>query len=200
MFVYIDATFKMVGNTNYIGVITSDTPGIRNIPPYNLIPNTVMTATSTGDVMVFDDKDTLVLLTKLGEYMEVGPLQGNEACVGWCLDQVVIPSLCANSMTQGVKSVTRWLRRLDAKWSKTMGWSLERAFIQGWYPSDRDALNNQLTLEDALKMCSLPSLNEIASAESDSNMTEDQKVLMSRILAMNKLYDRYHKISTERLV
>ena len=201
MFLYIDALFKPrsgcpLASEEAGGVLTTDSPGIRCVPPFMLEPSAIMVVvSSSGNLSVFDNEDLETRLADLGEYMESFPFTGFEECVGWYLDQIVIPVICANSMMCGVKSVTRWMRRLNDKWTKTMGFSLERAFWQGWYPTPRDECNDgrmDLTLDMAMKMSGL----EIEDIDG-SGIKPEHAVLLSRIAALNKLYDRYQKVATK---
>lgn len=201
MFLYIDALFRQksgspLDSSESGGFLTTDTPGIRCVPPFTLEPSAIMVVvSSSGNLSVFDNSDVESLLAEFGDYMESYPFTGFEECVGWYLDQIVIPVICANSMIHGVRSVTRWMRRLNDKWAKTMGFSLERAFWQGWYPTPRDECNDgrmDLTLDMAMKMSGIPN-EEI----SDEGIKPEHAILLSRIAALNKLYDRYQKVATK---
>lgn len=207
MFLYIDALFKVKDSCPQSsafegwGLLNADTNGIRNIPPYMLDPTAVMVVNSNGGLEVFDNPEPAILLADLGEYLEAAPLTGNEACVGWYLDQVVIPVLCAGSMTHGVKSVIRWMRRLDDKWAKTMGFSVERAFVQGWYPSSKEVDNSDLTLDLALNLSGMPSLSDLAEEQQKDEVLKPEHVmLMTRILAINKLYTRYQFVTSREVI
>jgi len=197
MFLYIDALFNLKGpiNTklNYTDAVTTDTSGVRNIPPYMLIPKTVMITTSVGEIRIFDSEDPKSLLHELGDYIENDDdVKKYGVClIGWYLDQVLIPAICANSMVYGVKTLPEYLRKLNDKWSKPAGYSLERAFLQGWYPEDRNAQYDQLTMHDALEMCGMPSLKENEASIVDNTMPEGHKILAARILALNNLFHRY---------
>ena len=210
MFVYMDALFRancsgcpLDPAHGFGGLFTTDTPGIRNIPPYLLSPVMVMVAGSDGTARVFripaegaDVRDERALLRDLTAYLTTAPLTGNEACVGWYLDQVVLPVIGAAAMRLGVPTVPRWMRRLDDKWSKTMGFSLERAFFQGWYPSNRGEVKDSLydlTLADAVKMCGMtpaPEANVPTAAEE-----QQKELLMRRIVDIGNLYAMYASVT-----
>ena len=207
MFVYMDALFRANGSDCPLnpvygvgGLFTTDTPGIRNIPPYLLSPAMVMVAGSDGTARVFripfenaDERDERALLRDLVSYLTTGNLTGNEACVGWYLDQVVYPVLCCAAMRLGVPTLPRWMRRLDDKWSKTMGFSLERAFFQGWYPSNRGEVKDtlyDLTLTDAVKMCGMTPAPE-TDASVDSVEEQQKELLIRRMVDIGNLYSRY---------
>lgn len=202
MVLYIDALFKRGRNcpsmcASAFGVkdMTSDTEGARDIPPHLLVPSAILVATGDGDARLFDCEETDKLLADFGEYMETAPLTGFETCIGWYMDQFVIPAICASSMATGTRSVTRWMRRLDDKWSKTQALSLERAFFQGWYPESRKEFadgRTGLTLKDALATCGLPPLGELG----DDDMPGAASILLPRIAGINLLYNRYLKVST----
>jgi len=198
MLLFIDVIFDVRDKDkyNYTGLITTDTPGVRNVPPYALIPKVIMVVNSTGKTTVFDDMNPKDLLRGLGDYMEndTDVKKYGVSLVGWYLDQMVIPVLCANSMIYGVKAMPEFLRKLNDKWSKTMGCSLERAFLQGWYPDDRDSPRDQLTLSDAQKMCGMSSFEEELNSMNIGQVPYNHQVLAARILALNNLFHRYWDI------
>lgn len=199
MFFYIDALFRPksgcpLASKEAGGLLTTDSPGIRCVPPFMLEPAVVMTVvSSSGNLSVFEGEDTETLLANLGDYMESFPFTGYEECVGWYLDQILVPVICANSMMCGTRSVTKWMRRLNEKWTKPAGLSLERAFWQGWYPTPRDMCDDgrmDLTLDMALKISGLE--NETIN---DESIKPEHALLVSRLAAINKLYVRYNKVS-----
>lgn len=197
--VYMDAMFRSAGGltppaTNV--VISADSPGARNIPAFMLDPEVVLVATSDGEVEVFNDKEPTSLISGLSAYFETAPLTGNEPVVGWYLDQFVIPALCSSAFRHGICAFPKWMRKLDDKWSKTNGLSLERAFLQGWYPSKHDEETDSranLSLDDGLKLAGLSSLHEI-EAKLGEGLPQEAKELMARVSALSNLYARYQDI------
>lgn len=205
MFIYLDALFRANGSacplnpdTGVGGLFTSDTTGIRDVPPYLLEPEVVMVATSDGGAQVFRSDDAHELLGGLFKYLTEAPLTGNEGIVGWYLDQVVFPVIGSSAVRNGVvvpPALSRLMRRLDDKWSKTMGFSLERMLLQGWYASNRNnAADYDLTLKDALWLCDM----KHANSPEDQNLTEEERqneVLMRRLMDISCLYARYAMVA-----
>lgn len=205
MFIYLDALFRANGsdcplnpNQGVGGLFTSDTLGIRDVPPYLLDPAVIMVATSDGGAQVFRSNDVFELLSGLFCYLTEAPMTGNEGIVGWYLDQVVFPVMVSAAVRHGVvvpQPLARLARRLDDKWSKTMGFSLERALLQGWYPSNRNNVANyDLTLKDAVKMCGVVR----GGSPENPNMTLEERqseLLMQRIMDISNLYARYARVT-----
>ena len=203
MYLYIDALFN-VRNTNNPSVVdkmadglsTTDEEKVKNSPPFMTGPKAIMIALSTGGVYVFEGDDTSKLLTDMHNFVDTLPLAGNECFVGWNLDRVIFPSIAANSMITGAKSIPRIMRKLDDKWSKTNGVSLERAFWQGWYrQSSSDEHQQDLTLDIALDITGMESVAEIRK-KMDTNTSATTGILMARLSAISKLHTRYHNLIT----
>lgn len=178
------------------GKFTSDDEGVKNIPSFLLDPEAVLVATSDGDVEVFDDKEPTALLSGLSAYFETAPMTGNEPIVGWNLDQVVIPALCSSAFRHGICAFPKWMRKLDDKWSKTNGFSIERAFLQGWYPASHDDATTKManiTLNEAVKLAGLKKLEDV-EVELGDGLPPIAKELMARVSALSSLYARYQEI------
>lgn len=202
MYVYIDALFKpregcpLPPHMKEEGLLTTDSLTIRDIPPFLLAPERVILASGDGNVEVFDDPETEILLGNLGERLE-NP-SSTETLVGWYTDQVLYPVLAANAMLEGVRVTSGIMRKLDDKWSKPFGFSVERAFYQGWYPERKDLPfmdYTSMTLDKALRMTKLPSISEVAQGLGDGLM-EETKLLVARVSSISQLFTRYQHILT----
>jgi hypothetical protein len=196
MFVYIDAVFKpnefctsvLRLNTKEPQLVTTDTIGVHDTAPYMLDVAAIMTATSAGVIQMFEGNDPKKMLSDFGQYIEQGPFTFDTQYVGWFMDQIVIPVICANSFRRGVPSVTKWMRRLDDKWSKTMALSLERGFLQGWYPMDKNVRADEyLTLGNAMNLCGMVFGGE------DHSGSKAREILSPRIYGINKLHFLYNE-------
>lgn len=200
MLVYVDALFRSTDGLFFAA--SADCTGIRDVPPFRLEPQVLMTITSDGEARIFDGEDDHDYLDRFCRYIDGVPtssndlepnLRGDEPCVGWYIDQVLVPSVCATAFRRGIKGPTRWMRKLNDKWTKPVGFSLERAFLQGWYP-EGDNATRSLCLDDALAACGCNTLDEIAG-EPEPNEKKTHTVLMSRLSAMSILLDRYNNVS-----
>lgn len=200
MYVYVDALFDVGGM--FLGV-NADHESIKNAPPFMVEPTVIMAVTSEGDARVFDKSVTPYYLEEFCRYIDGVPstendtassLRGDESCVGWYIDQVVVPSICATSFRNGTKGPQRLMRKLNDKWTKPVCHSLERAFFQGWYPEAREDAKTAITLDEALSLCGFKSLVEIAGKPEKGEKPEHVE-LMARISAMSMLLDRYSSVA-----
>lgn len=195
MYTYIDAILKPRHNCPLAeqagGFITTDTKGVKTIPAFLFSPAMVMCATST-DIKVFDNEAPELLLADLGEWLES---RRGSVLVGWYLDQVIMPMICASSMVDNVKVAPHLMRKLDDKWSKPAGVSMERAFYQGWYSnvkSEDDTMD--LTLDRALSLTGFANLADLGE-NLGTDIPEPQKVLGARLAAISQLHTRYHYLA-----
>lgn len=199
MVLFIDALFRVkdppaeLAGESFLSV--DDAKAIRDVPPFRMEPTLVMVVTADGDIHQFTgDGDPKDLLSGLNAYLTSAPLSGLETCVGWHLDQTVIPALCASAVVHGVK-FRRWMRRLDDKWSKTQALSMERALWQGWYSHSKFLGDDTwLTLDDALRMCGLTSLEDLRNDKDVKDMPPETARLLARVAGIAQLYQRYQEV------
>ena len=193
MYIYIDALMDRAGGSpapeGAGNLLTVDSLSVRNMPPFMFTPKCVMVATSSGEVEVFDDDAPEILLANLGTHLE--SLDGIYA--GWYLNQTLLPILTVNAVKYGVRVFGEQLRRLDEKWSKPVGHSIERAFLQGWYPDCKDDDPFHLTLEYALGLCGMPSPDEARKSLGDG-LKDTHARLLARISSMSRIHSRYQDL------
>ena len=206
MYAYIDVLFGIRDRVSRDGVYTpryldTDSRQVGLMPPYLLIPEAfcVAYAKDNGDVVPFFRKgDTKKLLEQLNLVLyEIAGVPGNSSTelVGWDLDRVIIPALCANALAYDVKLPQRYFRQLNDKWSKTGVHSVERAFWQGWYAIDHSHDGDtamQLTLTDAAHLSGLDTPEVICRSMGEGDPVELR--LASRMAVISNLFGRYQDL------
>jgi len=199
MFLYIDALFKKRGEDGPGPLSESgtvDSREIRETSPFKLVPTSIMVADDTGDFQFFNEAHASTLLDRFGTYMrEKGD---RDIFVGWYMDQVIFPCLCANAFMSNIRIPHRLFRKLDDKWSKTGGHSVERAFWQGWYnpyKSEGAVEQEMLTLDQALELAGLNSLGTyMRSMIGDNALPTYHNRLAVRIAAISALHAKYQDL------
>ena len=206
MYAYIDVLFGIREKVARDGVLkprylTTDSQIVRVSPPYLLVPEAfcLVYAKENGDIVPFFRKcDPKVLLEQLNLALyEIAGVPGNNGTelIGWNLDRVIIPALCANALTFEVKLPQKYFRQLNDKWSKTGVHSVERAFWQGWYSLDHShdsAPSMQLTLDDASNLAGIDTPDTILGSMGEGD--PEELLLASRLSAISNLSGRYQDL------
>lgn len=202
MLLYIDALFWLRRFDNFPAsskgagkFLTADEVRLENFPPYLTVPAVIDCVTADGDLHEFRNDNTADLLKNFGQYI-YSVFDGKMEYVGWYLDQIIIPSICANATICNVKIDPYLFRGLGDKWAKTAGYSVERAFMQGWYSQAKNDLHpeNELTLNDIVTLSGMQTLSAIEGKLGDLDV--DTRTLMARISAISSLYTRYSDIKS----
>ncbi len=222
MNVYIDAMFSIRDEKTKGVRLFSDNMMVMDTAPFNLRPECALLSVgdgkSAGEFFV-SAEDGGNVAERTG--VVIGELEkeyGSVTLVGWYLDQVVIPALCADAVIAG-KPLHPWLmRKLDDKWSKPAGVSLDRAFYQGWYPFSREFsyINDKpkpLTVEGAYELCGLGKFKDLVgywtvateewNKEVQTAKPTDSRakgVLTARCEAMKAIHERHDSIAYGRKV
>ena len=214
MYAYIDVLFGVRASVTReavdISTVLSDSDGqlVRNMPPYLLTPRAfcVAYADAHGNVVPMYYKgepgDVLEKLDNTLYAVAGAPGNNGTELVGWNLDRVIIPSLAANAVMYGKKLPQKYFRLMSEKWSKAGGYSVERAFWQGWYSLDRthdadQAMN--LTLADAAHLSGIDDPKKVEAAMSVDGAEEPDKTrLAARLSVICNLFVRNQDLLATR--
>lgn len=206
MYAYIDVLFGIREKVARDGVLkprylTTDSQAVNVMPPYLLVPEAfcIAYAKDNGDIVPIFRKDEpykIIEHLNLALY-EIAGVPGNSSTelVGWNLDRIIIPALCANATAYNVKLPQRYFRQLNDKWAKTGVHSVERAFWQGWYSTDHShdgAKAMQLTLTDASNLTGIDTPNAILVSMGEGD--PEELLLASRLAVISNLFGRYQDL------
>lgn len=214
MLCYIDAIFRLrenagespaakkeAGGFSCTDIITSDNELMNDHPCYMWEPAAIAAIANITDTKseagIFKLGSSADIIRGFSEFLS--KLNGNEIYVGWNMDQIVIPILCSCAFIENVCLPSRLFRRLDDKWSKTAGASVERAFMQGWYPSSRSEIP-RITLHKAAEIARIRTPEQIVEsmrAEPDFNDTDEGLIdacLISRISCISSIHAAYYNL------
>ena len=85
----------------------------------------------------------------------IGKIREPVLFVGWYIDQYVWPAVISEAVCAGIGSFPKELYRgMTDKWTKPLSASMERAFLQGWYPP-QSGVGFHLCLQNAMELCGL---------------------------------------------
>lgn len=186
------ATEKEARGSSCTDIITSDNEMMNDHPCYMWEPAAIAAVTGNGEAEVFKLGGPAGILKGFGNFLS--KLNGNEIYVGWNMDQIVIPILCSCAFTENLCLPSRLFRRLDDKWSKPAGASVERAFMQGWYSSSKSEVP-RLTLQKATEIAGIRTpMQLVESMRGDQDFSEIDACLMSRISCISSIYTFYQNL------
>lgn len=178
-------------------LLTVDSDGVRDLPPYALEPKIVAAVLSDGTTGEATAKwfSGDEIYEGLGKWFETLNMTW-VWLAGWHLDQTVIPALAANAFLLGRRFPRQLCRNLSEKWSKIRAVSLERAFVQDWYPENRDR-KSHLSLGRAAELAGQKPPEDFTSVVSTRFGAPDGDVslLLARCACMSLLLKRYIAIA-----